>query len=136
MAEELSKEAALAARKQRLVTEGQLYRVSIEHAKVNVTMALRPEALLHGVMDNVLGHVFGIAGARLGSLGGLGSLLSASGLNRLLAPGGVNLRAVLPFMLTAGSFIMRRRLLKPLIGVGVAAGIATIWLRNRNTTQR
>lgn len=135
MAEELSKEAALAARKQRLVTEGQLYRVSIEHAKVNVAMALRPEALLHGVMDNVLGHAFGIAGARLGNLGGL---LSPGGLNLrgLLAPGGVNLRAVLPFLLTAGSFVMRRRLLKPLIGVGVAAGIATIWMRNRNSTRR
>lgn len=132
MAEELSKEAALAARKQRLVTEGQLYRVSIEHAKVNVAMALRPEALLHGVMDNVVGHAFGLAGARLGGL------LSPGGLNlrNLLSPGGVNLRAVMPFLLTAGSFIMRRRLIKPLIGVGVAAGIATLWLRNRNTTPR
>jgi hypothetical protein len=121
MAQELSKEAALAARKQRLVAEGQLYRVSLEHAKVNVAMALRPEALLHGVVDNLLGHAAGLAGARMSGL---------------LSPGGINLRAVLPFLLTAGSFIMRRRLLKPAIGLGVVAGAAVLWYRSRGKTLR
>jgi hypothetical protein len=109
------KKAALAARKQRLVTEGQLYRVSIEHAKVNAAYAMRPEALLHGIVD----HALGLAGGRMGRFGAL------------LSPGGFSLRSALPFLLTAGSFIARRKLIKPVLSLGVAAALAAAWYRHR-----
>jgi hypothetical protein len=108
------KAISLAARKQRLIAEGQLYRVSIEHAKVNAAYGMRPENLLHGLVNEVVG----LAG------GGFGLVSS------LLSPGGINVRKALPLLLTAGSFIARRRLIKPVLGLGLVAA-AVIWYRRR-----
>jgi hypothetical protein len=109
------KAISLAARKQRLIAEGQLYRVSIEHAKVNAAYGMRPENLLHGLVNEVVG----LTG------GGFGGLVGG-----LLSPGGINLRSALPLLLTAGSFIARRRLIKPVLGLGLVAA-AVMWYRRR-----
>jgi hypothetical protein len=110
-----TEQAALAARKERLILEGELQRVKVAHAKAQLGMAMRPEALLH----SAVGQAAELAQARLGSW---------------LAPGGLNmanLKTVLPIALTVGSFILRKRLLKPALGVGAALALGVAWLLRR-----
>ena len=104
--------AAQAARKQQLIAQGELYRVGIVHARANVGYALRPEALLQGVVETAVGF----AGHRVESL---------------LAPGGMRLQGVMPYVLTALSFIGRRKLVKPALVLVTVAAVATSWLRRK-----
>lgn len=107
-----AEQAALAAHKLRLIREGELYRVSVVHAKIMVSNALQPDAVLHSAVE----HAVGMAQARFGAL---------------LQPGGlknVNFRALMPYALTVGSFIARRRLVKPALGLGVAVALGVGWL--------
>ncbi|NVD70869.1 hypothetical protein D0T25_31510 [Duganella sp. BJB488] len=114
----MSKEAeraAVEADKQRLIREGELYRIKVVHAKALVGNALQPDALLHGAVEQAIG----VAQARLGGL---------------LQPGGlrnVNFKALLPYALTVGSYIARKRLVKPAMGVALAAGVGMAWLLRR-----
>jgi hypothetical protein len=106
---------ALAADKARLIQEGELQRVKVAYAKAQLGMAMRPEALLH----SAVGQAAELAQARLGSL---------------LAPGGLNmanLKTVLPIALTVGSYVMRRRLLKPALGVAAVVALGVAWLARR-----
>jgi hypothetical protein len=110
-----------AADKQRLIREGELYRIKVVHAKALVANALHPDALFHGAVD----HAVGLAQARLGGLmkpGGLGSLGSLKSLNY---------RALLPYAMTVGSFIARKKLIKPVLGVAVVLGLGAAWLMRR-----
>lgn len=114
-------EAALAAEKQKLIREGELYRIKVVHAKALVGQALQPDALMHGAID----HAVGLAQARLGGL------LQPGGL------GGVNfksLKSLMPYALTVGSFIARRRLIKPALALVTVAGIGVAWLMRRKTS--
>lgn len=107
--------AALAAEKQRLIREGELYRIKVVHSKALVGQALQPDALLHGAVE----HAVGLAQARLGGLlqpGGAGGLNLKS------------LKSLMPYALTIGSFIARKRLVKPAIGLALAAGAGVAWL--------
>jgi hypothetical protein len=110
-----AEDAALAAEKQRLIREGELYRIKVVHSKALVANALQPDALFHGAVD----HAVGMAQARLGGL------LQPGGLS------GVNFKSLMPYALTVGSFIARKRLIKPAIGVALAAGVAVAWLSRR-----
>jgi len=115
--------AALAAEKQKLVREGELYRIKVVHAKALVANALHPDALFHGAVD----HAVGMAKARMGGLlqpGGLGGAMSG-------VMSGVNIKSLMPYALTVGSFIARRRLIKPAIGVALALGLGAAWLLRR-----
>jgi hypothetical protein len=106
--------AALAAQKQRLIREGELYRVGVVHSKALLGQALHPEALLHGAVDQAIG----MAQARFGAL------LQPGGLS------GLHLKTFMPYLLTVGSFIARKRLVKPaLVAGGLAA--AGAWLMRR-----
>jgi len=105
-------QAALTAHKQRLIREGELYRVSVVHAKIMVANALHPEAVLHSAVE----HAVGMAQARFGAL------LQPGGL------GGVNFKSLMPYALTVGSYIARKRLVKPALGVGVALALGVAWL--------
>lgn len=108
-------ERALAADKLRLIREGELYRVKVVHAKAQVGQALRPDALVHGAVE----HALGLAQARFGAL---------------LQPGGwrgINFRALAPYALTLGSYVARKRLVKPALGVGVAVALGVGWLMRR-----
>jgi hypothetical protein len=107
--------AALAAQKQRLIREGELYRVGVVHSKALVAQALHPEVLMHGAVD----HVIGMAQARFGAL------LQPGGLS------GLHLKTLMPFLLTAGSFIARKRLVKPALAVGVLVAVGATWLMRR-----
>jgi hypothetical protein len=46
-----------------------------------------------------------------------------------------NARRVMPYLLTVGSFIARKRLVKPLLVVGVAVAAGTTWLMRRQRQQ-
>jgi hypothetical protein len=112
--------AALAVAKERLVREGELYRVSVAHAKGQLAYALHPEALVHSAVDHAMGalhHRFGslFSGQHGGGLAGVAGLAS-----------GLSLPKILPYAIKAGSFIIRRRLVKPVLLAGVAAAIAGI----------
>jgi hypothetical protein len=114
--------AALTAEKQRLIREGELYRIKVVHSKALVGNALHPDALFHGAVD----HAMGMARARLGGLlhpggsGGLGGVLS-----------GFNIKSLLPYAMTIGSFVVRKRLVKPAIGAALVLGVGVAWLMRR-----
>jgi len=110
-------EAQLHAEKLRLIREGELYRVKVAHAKALVTQALQPEALLHGAVD----HAVGMAQARLGGL------LQPGGLSGL----GLNFKTLMPYALTIGSWVARKRLVKPAVALALAAGVGVAWLLRR-----
>jgi hypothetical protein len=110
--------AALAAEKQKLIREGELYRIKVVHSKALVTQALQPDALLHGAVE----HAVGLAQARLGGLLQPGGLSGLGGLNFK------SLKSLMPYALTIGSFIARKRLIKPAIALAVAAGAGVAWL--------
>jgi hypothetical protein len=107
--------AALAAEKQKIIREGELYRIKVVHSKALVGQALQPDALMHGALE----HAVGLAQARLGGL---------------LQPGGQggfnfkSLKSLMPYALTVGSFIARKRLIKPAIALAVVAGAGVAWL--------
>lgn len=115
--------AAQAAEKQKVIREGELARIRVAHAKGLVTQALQPEALMHGALD----HAVGLAQARLGGLlqpGGLTSGLSIK-----------SVRSLMPYALTVGSWIARKRLIKPALAVVAVAGAGVAWLLRRNTAK-
>lgn len=110
--------AAFDADKQRLIREGELYRIKVVHSKALVANALHPDALFHGAVD----HAVGLAQARLGGL------LQPGGLS------GFNYKALMPYALTVGSFIARKKLVKPALGVAAALGLGAAWLMRRKPT--
>ena len=106
-------DAGFTAQKNRLIAEGQLYRVGIVHSKIHVAQALHPQALLNGVVN----HAVGYANARL---------------DNVLAPGGLSLQMAMPYLLAGLSFLGRRKLMKPVLGVSLAgAAFAWAWLARR-----
>lgn len=132
--------ADLAAAKEKLVLEGQLYRVSVVHAKAQVANALRPDALVHSAIEQALGAVqhrlaslFGGHGggqAGEGGLAGLGASLGGlAGVVGLVK--GMGLARALPAALKVGGFIARRRLVKPALLVGALALAGGWWLSKR-----
>lgn len=109
--------AALAAEKNRLIKEGELYRVGVVHGKALVAQALQPDALLHSAVE----HAAGMAKNRLSGL------LQPGGLS------GINLKVLMPYALTIGSFLARKRLVKPALGVAAVLGAGLAWLlRNKS----
>jgi hypothetical protein len=117
--------AALAVAKERLVREGELYRVSVAHAKGQLAYALHPEALVHSAMDHAMGALHHRFGALFGGQHG-GGLAGVAGL-----ASGLSLPKILPYAIKAGSFIIRKRLVKPVLLAGVAAAIAGMWLSRK-----
>nr|WP_154360078.1 hypothetical protein [Duganella aquatilis] len=114
----------MAAEKQKIIREGELYRIKLVHSKALVGQALQPDALMHGAID----HAVGLAQARLGGLlhGGASGGFSLSSLK--------SLRSLAPYALTVGSFIARRKLIKPALALATVAGIGVAWLLRRKTS--
>lgn len=109
--------AALAAAKEKLIREGELYRLTTLRSKYEVAHALQPQALLHGAVDHALGLLQGRLGGMLSGQGG--------GLS------GANLKTILPYALTLGSWVVRKRMLKPALVVGALAAAGVYWLLRR-----
>ncbi|MYM83294.1 hypothetical protein GTP44_15170 [Duganella sp. FT50W] len=118
-------DAALAADKQRLIREGELLRIKVVHSKALVGQALQPDALMHGAVD----HAVALAQARLGGLlqPGGGGLLGGLNLK--------SLRSLLPYALTVGSFIARKRLIKPVLVLTAVAGAGVAWLMRHQRSE-
>ncbi|CAN7459190.1 hypothetical protein LJR289_003026 [Pseudoduganella sp. LjRoot289] len=121
----------LSAAKEQLVREGELYRVSVLHARAQVANALRPDALVHGAIE----HALGVVQHRLASLfGGLGGATGEGGAGLGGLAGlvkGMGLTRALPIALKVGGFIARRRLVKPALLVGALAVAGGLWLSRR-----
>ncbi len=114
--------ATRAAEKHKLIREGELLRVKVAHSKALVTQAMQPDALMHGALD----HAVGLAQARLGGLlqpGGLGGAMSGLSIK--------SLRSLMPYALTVGSFIARKKLIKPVLALATVAGVGVAWLLRR-----
>jgi hypothetical protein len=107
---------ALAVAKERLLREGELYRLSTLRSKHEVMHAMQPQALLHSAVDQAIGTLQ----SRLGSLIGEGGGLS-----------GLNVKSVLPYVLPVASWIARKRLWKPAAAAGILAAVAAWWLVRR-----
>ena len=121
MTDKDQRKADLKASKDRLIREGEIYRMGVLTAKHNVAQALHPEVLLHGAVDMAVGAVQG----RLAGL--IGGTAAAAGAGGLLA----NYKTIMPIAMSIGSFISRRKLVKPALVVGaVLAGVGT-WLYRR-----
>lgn len=136
MSDKQERAAALTAAKARLIKEGELYRISVLHAKHQVAQSLHPEVLLHGAMDMAVGavqaRVAGLIGSRVAAAGGVGG---GGGLGNLLGLlGGANYKTLMPLAITVGSFISRRRLVKPALAVGAVAAAIGGWLYRRKRT--
>lgn len=107
---------ALAVAKERLVREGELYRLSTLRAKHEVINALQPQAMLHGAVNHAIGALQSRLGSFIGEGGGLSSL---------------NIKSVLPYALPLLSWVARKRLWKPAAAAGVLAAIGAWWLARR-----
>lgn len=119
--------AALAVAKERLVREGELYRVSVAHAKGQLAYALHPDALMHSAVDHAVGALHHRFGSLFSGQHGGGGLAGVAGL-----AGGLSLPKILPYAIKAGSFIIRRRLVKPVLLAGLAAAIAGMWISRKH----
>jgi hypothetical protein len=108
--------AAMAVAKERLLREGELYRLSTLRSKHEVIHALQPQALLHGAVDQAIGTLQ----SRLGNFIGQGGGLAA-----------INFKTLLPYAVTVGSWIARKRLWKPAAAAAVLAAVGAWWLMRR-----
>lgn len=97
----------------KLIAEGQLYRVGIVHSKIQVVNALHPQSVLNGAATYVASY----ANTRL---------------DHILAPTGLRMQALMPLLNVALSYLSRRKVSKPLLGAGVAAGaLGLAWFARR-----
>jgi hypothetical protein len=107
-----SKESALAERKRALMRQAEYYRVGIVHARAGIRQGARPEALFHTALE----HATWALRNRLDSL---------------LRPTGASAAAILPFAASVFGYIKRRQLLKPALGVLVAAVAVALYVQQR-----
>ena len=105
---------ALAERKARLLRQAEFYRVGIVHARAGIKQGARPEALLHTALDH--------AGWAL-----------RSRMDSLLRPTGISVGAIMPFAVSILGYITRRRLVKPALGVLVAAAAVALYVQQRRS---
>lgn len=103
-------------RKARLLRQGDFYRAGIVQAKAHIKHGAKPETIFHNAMDHA-------------------TFALRSRVDGLLRPTGINVGTVMPYVMSIISFINRRRLHKPALGVAVLVGVAA-WYANRQRTRR
>jgi hypothetical protein len=106
----------LNARKEELLREGAFYRSGVALAKAQIKHAARPEVLFHSAIDHA-------------------TFALRSRADALLRPTGVNVATLAPYALSVLSFIRKRKLGKPALGVGLALG-ALGWYVQRKRVQQ
>ncbi|MES2299974.1 MAG: hypothetical protein V4582_23250 [Pseudomonadota bacterium] len=99
-------------RKARLLRESQMHRVGIVHAKAGIAQALRLQTLLRGALEPAAGLVF-------------------NRIDAWLAPFGMKPSSLLPLATSAAAFLQRRRLLKPVLVLGMGAALLGKYWRHR-----
>jgi hypothetical protein len=103
-------------RKRALLRDGEFYRAGVAHSKAQVKHAARPEVMFHSVLD----HATWVLRARA---------------DALLKPTGTSVSVLAPYALTALSFIRKRRLGKPALGIAALGGIAAWYLQRKRAQQ-
>jgi hypothetical protein len=98
-------------RKARLLRQGDFYRAGIVQAKAHIKHGAKPETIFHNAMDHA-------------------TFALRSRVDGLLRPTGINVGSVMPYAMSIISFINRRRLHKPALGVAVLMGAAA-WYAQR-----
>ena len=121
MSDKEQRKATLQASKARLIKEGEMYRLGVMAGKHNIAQALHPEVLLHSAVDLAVGTVQ----TRLA--GAIGGTAATAGVGGLLA----NYSKIMPVARAVGSFIKRKRLVKPAIGVGAVLAAVGAWVYKR-----
>lgn len=121
MSDKEQRKAAREATKARLIKEGELYRVGVLASKHHIANAMHPEVILHSAVDLAVGTVQ----TRLAGL--VGGTAAAAGAGGLLA----NYKTIMPIAMSVGSFISRKHLVKPAIGVGAVLAAVGAWLYKR-----
>jgi hypothetical protein len=106
----------LDARKEELLREGAFYRSGVALAKAQIKHAARPEVLFHSAVDHA-------------------TYALRSRADALLRPTGLNVATLAPYALSILSFIRRRNLGKPALGVGLVLG-ALGWYVQRKRAQQ
>ncbi|MFP5391262.1 MAG: hypothetical protein ACLGI6_06910 [Gammaproteobacteria bacterium] len=108
-------EGTLAERKSRLLRQAEFHRVNIVNAKSAIKQGARPEALFHSALDHAQYAV-------------------RDRIDHVLRPTGTSVASMMPYALSILSFLRRRRLVKPALGVAAAAaGLAWYVQRQRNS---
>ncbi|HEY0490747.1 MAG TPA: hypothetical protein VGD30_14635 [Telluria sp.] len=101
-------------RKARLLRQGDFYRAGIVQAKANIKHGAKPETIFHNALDHA-------------------TFALRTRVDGLLRPTGINVGTVMPYAMSVISFINRRRLHKPAIGVAaLMAGAAWYAQRQRS----
>jgi hypothetical protein len=99
-------------RKRALLRDGEYYRAGVVQARAQVTHAAQPEVMFHSVID----HASWALRARA---------------DTLLHPTGTSVTALAPYILPAISFIRRRNLGKPALGVAALLGVAGWYVKRK-----
>jgi C4-dicarboxylate-specific signal transduction histidine kinase len=100
-----------------LLREGEFYRSGLAHAKAQIKHAARPEVMFHSVVDHATWALRSRADA-------------------LLKPTGANVSALAPYALTVLSFIRKRRLGKPALGLALLAGVAGWYVQRKRAQEQ
>jgi hypothetical protein len=107
---------SLAERKAELMREGELYRARMLQYKAQVKHDARPEVMFHSAID----HATWALRARV---------------DGLLRPTGVNVSSLAPYALTVVSFLRRRGLVKPALGIAAVLGGVALYVQHKRTQQ-
>lgn len=94
---------SLADRKAQLLLQGEIHRLGLLKAQMTVMQSLNAQTLVQRAVEQVLGF----AGNRVVAMAG---------------GEGISPAALIPLAANAFSFLSRKKLLKPLIGMGIVAG--------------
>lgn len=104
---------ALAERKKQLQRLGEFYRMGLVHSKAHVKHGIEPHVLMASVFDAASYALH----ARIHLALGRG--------------GGVRVQTLLPYLVPAYTFLVQRRLVRPVVLLVAAAGAAAAFLMRR-----
>jgi hypothetical protein len=103
-------------RKRALLRDGEFYRTGVAHARAQIKHAARPEVMLHSVIDHTTWALRSRADA-------------------LLKPTGTSISAMAPYALTALSFIRKRKLGKPALGIAAVLGAIGLYVQRKRAAE-
>ena len=103
-------------RKRALLRDAEFYRTGVVHSRAQIKHDARPEVIFHSVLD----HATWVLRTRA---------------DALLKPTGTSISVLAPYALTAVSFIRKRNLGKPALGIAAVLG-ALAWYVQRKRAQQ
>jgi hypothetical protein len=109
-------EPSVAERKEQLLRQAEFYRVGALQAKVQLKQAAKPDAVIHSIIDHATWAV-------------------RTRIDNLLRPTGTSVSSLMPYLMTAFSFIRRRKAGTASLGVSLALAAAGFLLKRRQLQQ-